>query len=89
MAEKLTRLKFLINNFSIKAIDKFDKKINYDTINKNNLEENNNNDSLSIKSNNSMKKQNKKKKKQKMTKNVTFKENENKINITNNNSLTR
>ena len=32
IVEKLTELKFLINNFSIKAIDKFNKKISYTSI---------------------------------------------------------
>ena len=45
MAEKLTRLKFLLNNFSVKAIDKFNKKITYGVINNNDLEDiDNNND---------------------------------------------
>ena len=86
MGEKLTRLKFLLNNFSVEAIDKFNKKINTETINKNNLEENYNNDhSLIIKPRSSSKKQIHKIRK---IKNIAVKSNENKINITNNNSLT-
>ena len=92
MAEKLTRLKFLLNNFSVKAIDKFNKKISPGTIaNMNDLEENDNNLSLNSKHSGSFKKQNEntsKKKKLKITKNSPASANENKINTTNNNSLT-
>ena len=92
MAEKLTRLKFLLNNFSVKAIDKFNKRISPGTIaNMNDLEENDNNLSIKSKPSSYLKKQNEslsKKKKHKITKNTTTNANENKINTTNNNSLT-
>ena len=96
MAEKLMRLKFLLNNFSVKAIDKFNKKITYGALNKNDLEENDNNLSINSKQSKqskqsgSLKKQSEKRKKQRMTKNTTVNvnANENKINTTNNNSLT-
>ena len=93
MSEKLTRLKFLMTNFSVKAIDKFNKKITYEAINKNDLEENDNNLSINSKQSKqsaSLKKQSEKRKKHKITKNTTVNVNaiDNKINTTNNNSLT-
>ena len=91
IAEKLTRLKFLINNFSISAIDKFNKKINYGSISsKNDLEDND----YSVRSKQgSVKKPSEimfKKKKFKSNKNTSSdsNKNNNKINTTNNNSLT-
>ena len=98
IAEKLNRLQFLVNNFSIKALDKYNKKINIGNIgNINNLEENENNYTLRSKPGNSEKKQDVvliKKKKGKLNKNPTtnlnlINENStNKINSTNNNSVT-
>ena len=93
VAEKLSRLKFVLNNFSIKAIDKYNKKITYGTLNnKNDLDENdNNNNSFQSKPNGSSKKQpeSSKKKKLKISKGTTsVNKNDSNLNKTNNNSLT-
>ena len=93
VAEKLSRLKFIINNFSIKAIDKYNQKINFGTLtSKNDLDENNNNDQ-SILSKPSFKASNRNsfKKRGKLSKNlnnINENNNINNINKTNNNSLT-
>ena len=94
LAEKLTRLKFLLNNFSVKAIDNYNKKINYNSLsNKNDFEENDNY-SLASKPSSGLKKKDEnllKKKKSKIQKNTNININENKdnkINTTNNNSMT-
>ena len=94
LAERLNRLKFLLNNFSVKEIDKYDQKIKYGTVqNENDFEENDNNNYLSNKPDTSLKKPVEnlfKKKKPKISKNTTVSNNtnENKNNFTNNNSLT-
>ena len=93
VAEKLSRLKFVLNNFSIKAIDKYNKKITYGTLNnKNDLDENdNNNNSFQSKPNGSSKKQpeSSKKKKPKISKGTnSVNKNDSNLNKTNNNSLT-
>ena len=92
LAEKLNRLKFLLNNFSVKAIDNYNKKINYNSLssNKNDLDENDNY-SLTSKRSSGLKKKDEnllKKKKSKLPKNTTVNPSENKINTTNNNSMT-
>ena len=73
VSEKLTRMKFVMNNFSIKAIDKLNQKISYNTIinNKNELDEEDNNN---ISPSNTLKKQSDnsiKKKKSKVNKLAT------------------
>ena len=88
VAEKFSRLKFIINNFSIKAIDKFNQKINFGTLtNKNDLDENNNEQSILSKHSLKPNKRNSFKKRNKLSKN-TNNINDNNINKTNNNSLT-
>ena len=96
VAEKLSRLKFVLNNFSTKAIDKFNKKISYGTLtNKNDLGDNENiNNSFQSKPNGSSNKQpelSSKKKKPKINKGTTaMNKNDSNLNVSkmNNNSLT-
>ena len=96
VSEKLTRLKFVLNNFSIKAIDKYNKRISYGTImNKNDLGDNDNtNNSFQNKPSGSFNKQQElssKERKSKINKGITpmnKNDSNSNINKTNNNSLT-
>ena len=93
VAEKLSRLKFVLNNFSTKAIDKFNKKISYGTLtNKNDLGDNENiNNSFQSKPSNKQPELSSKKKKPKINKGTTsMNKNDSNLNASkmNNNSLT-